>query len=80
MEIIQNYIKEDLYEILGVKNDTSLSEIKIRYKKLSIKFHPDKYITRTELSSEEKNNNSDCEILRSSINFWSTSEHFFFSS
>ena len=54
MEIIQNYIKEDLYEILGVKNDTSLSEIKSRYKKLSIKFHPDKYITRTELSSEEK--------------------------
>lgn len=32
----------DLYEILGIKRDASDSEIKKAYRKLSLKYHPDK--------------------------------------
>lgn len=34
--------KKDYYEILGVKRDSSEDDIKRAYKKLAIKFHPDK--------------------------------------
>src|SRR5476651_347548 len=32
---------KDFYYILGVKSDSTLSEIKDAYRKLSVKFHPD---------------------------------------
>jgi DnaJ-class molecular chaperone len=34
--------KKDLYEILGVKKDASEDEIRRSYKKMAVKFHPDK--------------------------------------
>lgn len=34
--------KRDYYEVLGVSNSTSESEIKSQYRKLALKFHPDR--------------------------------------
>lgn len=43
-------ISFDLYQILGVESETEKSKIKKAYKKLCIKYHPDK------VSSEDENN------------------------
>jgi len=34
--------KRDYYEVLGVSKDTQLNEIKSQYRKLALKFHPDR--------------------------------------
>ena len=34
--------KRDYYEVLGVSKDTELNEIKSQYRKLALKFHPDR--------------------------------------
>lgn len=48
---IFSIVKKDYYSILGLKSNASISEIKSKFRKLAIKFHPDKYINN---STEQK--------------------------
>jgi len=56
MDLIQVYVKYDLYELLELEMsaETTTNDIKKKYKKLAIKFHPDKYLNSDELSADEK--------------------------
>jgi len=54
MDLIQVYVKYNLYETLAISADASLHDIKKKYKKLAIKFHPDKYLNSDELNEDEK--------------------------
>ena len=43
ISFLLNYIfTEDLYKILGITKNSTLSEVKKAFKSLSIKYHPDK--------------------------------------
>jgi curved DNA-binding protein CbpA len=50
-----NSNKENLYNILQINNNASFDTIKKSYKRLSLKYHPDKQINSS-LSIDEKNN------------------------
>ena len=54
MDLIQVYVKYNLYETLELTIDATTNDIKKKYKKLAIKFHPDKYLNSDELSDDEK--------------------------
>ena len=43
---------KDLYDIIGVSKNASQDEIKKSYRKLALKYHPDK--TKGDKASEEK--------------------------
>jgi len=56
-------VDKDLYSILGVKRDASPDQIKRAYRKLAVKYHPDKNPGNTEASDRFKEASSAYEIL-----------------
>ncbi|MFA5820630.1 MAG: molecular chaperone DnaJ [Candidatus Gracilibacteria bacterium] len=54
---------KDLYEILGIKKDASESEIKAAYRKLALKYHPDKHKGDKDAETKFKEINGAYQIL-----------------
>ena len=56
--------KRDYYEILGVSRDADANEIKSRYRKLAMQFHPDKNPGDNEAEEKFKEAAEAYEVLR----------------
>ena len=56
--------KRDYYEILGVPKSAPLSDIKAAYRKLAMKYHPDKNPGNAEAEQKFKEATEAYEILR----------------
>lgn len=56
--------KRDYYEVLGLKRDASASEIKATYRKLALKYHPDKNPGNKEAEEKFKEAAEAYEVLR----------------
>lgn len=57
------YMAKDLYEILGVKKSASDADVKSAYRKLAMKWHPDKHKGDKEVEKKFKEINQAYEIL-----------------
>ena len=58
--------KKDFYDVLGVNKSASNDEIKKAYRKLAMKYHPDKNPDNKEAESKFKEINEAYEILSDS--------------
>ena len=55
--------KKDYYEILGVKKDTTPEEIKKAYRKLALKYHPDRNSSDGDTEKKFKEINEAYQVL-----------------
>ncbi len=55
--------KRDYYEVLGVENTADASEIKRAYRKLALKYHPDRN-SEDDAKEKFKEASEACEVLR----------------
>ncbi|MFA4948047.1 MAG: DnaJ domain-containing protein, partial [Candidatus Krumholzibacteriia bacterium] len=56
--------KRDYYEVLGIGRDTSVDEIKKAYRKLALKYHPDRNPGNREAEEQFKEATEAYEVLR----------------
>ena len=54
---------KDFYDVLGVSKDASESDIKKAYRKLAIKYHPDKNSGDQDAEEKFKEVSAACEVL-----------------